>query len=241
MHVQIVAARDNVRHADALRLAFALRHRVFVEKRGWEMLRKSDGLDIDSHDTGDAVHILVLDAGRVMAYARLIPGGFLIAAKADPDRLRKAAGGAIIYGLSRFCIDPEARSRTHNAVSRVWLFRAALDYALRKKIGGLMFDTDPSLIFMLKVLGFRLENIGEAAPLAGRLQQPVIMRVDASTLTHLSEKISTWSPFMDKDTLTNATSVVGGLLSIGCRNSPSPCIPSSHHESARSTAGQDIL
>lgn len=34
-------------HAGLLRQAFALRHRTFVECRGWDELRRDDGLDRD--------------------------------------------------------------------------------------------------------------------------------------------------------------------------------------------------
>ncbi len=37
-----------------------IRHRIYVEGRGWKALRKSDGREVDEFDTDDAVYLLGL-------------------------------------------------------------------------------------------------------------------------------------------------------------------------------------
>lgn len=59
--------------AAELREARKLRHRVFVEERGWEALRRADGEEVDQFDTDQAVEMVVTAAGAVVGYQRLLP------------------------------------------------------------------------------------------------------------------------------------------------------------------------
>src|SRR5688572_1881616 len=56
-----------------LREAFRLRHRVFVEEKGWGDLRRDDGLETDRFDDEHAVHMLYVEDGRVIGYQRMLP------------------------------------------------------------------------------------------------------------------------------------------------------------------------
>jgi acyl homoserine lactone synthase len=52
---------------------FRYRHRIFVEKLGWDV-PTSDGMEFDQFDREDTVHVVARDgAGDVMAYSRLLP------------------------------------------------------------------------------------------------------------------------------------------------------------------------
>src|SRR4029453_10530110 len=48
------------------------RHRILVDERGWEELRRPDGLERDQFDTEDAVHLIEMDGGGVIGGSRLI-------------------------------------------------------------------------------------------------------------------------------------------------------------------------
>jgi acyl-homoserine lactone synthase len=56
-----------------LEQAFRLRHSIFVDERGWEVLRRPDGREIDQFDDEDAVHELALHDGAVVGYHRMRP------------------------------------------------------------------------------------------------------------------------------------------------------------------------
>jgi len=56
-----------------LEQAFRLRHSIFVDERGWEVLRRADGREIDQFDDEDAVHELALHDGAVVGYHRMRP------------------------------------------------------------------------------------------------------------------------------------------------------------------------
>lgn len=174
-----------------LREAHAMRHRAFVEKRGWECLRRPDGLDIDARDA-DATHILAFDALGLFGYARLLPGGFLVAAVPDPARVEEAVGASKVYGLSRFCIERDERPRERCAAAMVGLLKAVEACARAARIDVLMFDTDPALIFMLRVAGFKIETIGAAVQFYGRAMVPVILRIDEAAFRDISTRWTAW-------------------------------------------------
>jgi acyl-homoserine lactone synthase len=188
----VLTAADLERHRSLIDQAFALRHRVFVEGRGWEILRRPDQLDIDHHDLSNAIHILALDGNELFGYTRLVPGGFFLAAKVDLDRVPQLPPHTLTYGLSRFCIEP-ARRRHSGFDAGIAALMQTVGASIRKyNIDALMFETDPSLIFVLKVLGFKIKIIGDAAPLAGRLLVPTLLQVDEETLSGLPAKIARW-------------------------------------------------
>jgi acyl-homoserine lactone synthase len=181
------------RHRGLLDQAFALRHRLFVEGRRWEALRRSDGLDTDRHDTsGGVIHILALDGDEVFGYTRLVPGGYFMAATVDPTLMHGVSADAAIYGLSRFCIEPGRRQHDAFDAGAAALLCAVGDCIRRYRIDALTSETDPSLIFVLKVLGVRIRTIGEAAPLAGRLLVPILIHLDEAILANLPAKIAMW-------------------------------------------------
>jgi acyl-homoserine lactone synthase len=192
MRIEVICPADRSANQALLTQAFALRHHVFVEQRGWDFLRDPDCLDVDRHDRGAATHVLVLERDRVQGHVRLIPGGYLAVARANPILLRQAVADANVYGLSRFCISPQLRGAFARRAFTACLFTAALREVIERGSYALLFDTDPYMIFMLRMLGFALEDVGEPVAIAGRLMQPIVLRLDASVLSALPMKIANW-------------------------------------------------
>lgn len=50
--------------------AMRLRHRVFVEEKGWNGLRRADGRDVDQFDTPATVHHIAIVQDEVAGYQR---------------------------------------------------------------------------------------------------------------------------------------------------------------------------
>src|SRR3712207_7392983 len=55
------ARHNRAHHSDLIERCYRLRHRVFVEERHWEDLRRPDGRDVDQFDTADAIHVVVTE------------------------------------------------------------------------------------------------------------------------------------------------------------------------------------
>jgi len=63
-----------------------------VEAKGWEDLRKPDGLELDEYDREDTIYLMAIDQGRVLAGCRYTPttAGPILAYKLYPDLFRVA-------------------------------------------------------------------------------------------------------------------------------------------------------
>lgn len=191
--IEVIEPHQRLGRQDLLTKAFALRHRVFVEERGWEFLRRPDGLDIDEHDEGSTFHVLAVEGDSVQGHVRLVPGGYLVIASADPDRVRAAAGEASLYGLSRLCVSPSILGGVERRAISLRLLAAAFQGVIDRGSRALLFDTDPSIVFLLRSLGLAVEYVGEPAPIAGRFMQAVVLRLDPSVVSGLSRSLARWN------------------------------------------------
>jgi len=191
MRIEVIEPPGRADRHALLTQAFALRHDTFVEDRGWEMLRRPDALDIDEHDLGAAIHFLALEAERVVGYVRLVAGNRdMVAARADPVRVRETVGDVAVYTLSRFCVDRNSAARKSMAGN---LLVATLEYAEKHAVGALLLGTDSGLIFVLRSLGIRLQAAGAPVDVAGRTHQSVLLRLDATVLSAVRRNLSTWN------------------------------------------------
>lgn len=67
----VVTRHNDFLYSDALDQMFRLRHRIFVERMGWEALRKPDAVERDEFDTSEAVYLLLMEEdGQVIGMAR---------------------------------------------------------------------------------------------------------------------------------------------------------------------------
>src|SRR4051794_5870229 len=71
--IHVVTNDNKSLYGDFIEQFHKLRHKVFVEERGWSDLRRPDGLEIDAYDTADAIYLLALDQDRVVGGQRLYP------------------------------------------------------------------------------------------------------------------------------------------------------------------------
>lgn len=71
--LHIIAAKNILDHHLELDQSFRLRHKVFVEEKGWEDLRRENGRETDRFDDEHAVHMLYIEDGRVIGYQRMLP------------------------------------------------------------------------------------------------------------------------------------------------------------------------
>ncbi|WP_083786325.1 acyl-homoserine-lactone synthase [Methylobacterium nodulans] len=60
-------------HAALIEQVYRFRHRFFVEHLKWEACRKPDGREKDQFDGPDCIHLVGVDGGEVISYARLLP------------------------------------------------------------------------------------------------------------------------------------------------------------------------
>ncbi|WP_210485201.1 acyl-homoserine-lactone synthase [Microvirga antarctica] len=71
--VHVVTSRNRTQYKEQMSQYFRIRHEIFVEERGWEQLRRADGVERDQYDNAQAIYLLALDNGRVVGGQRLYP------------------------------------------------------------------------------------------------------------------------------------------------------------------------
>jgi acyl-homoserine lactone synthase len=171
--VHIVNSGNALLYREELKGAYHLRHRVFVEERHWEALRKPDGFEIDQFDTPSAIHLLKIERQSVVGYSRLLPS-------MEPHLLsdvypylaeRAIPRGPSIFEWTRYCVAPEKRGDSAIGGVGSSLLYGVLAYALEEGITKLTMETDPIWMTRFFDFGFSVEPLGLPHMLEG---EPVI-------------------------------------------------------------------
>ncbi|NTB98325.1 GNAT family N-acetyltransferase [Agrobacterium tumefaciens] len=137
------------------------RHRHFVERFGWEALRKPDSREIDVFDTDDAVHLVLEDAGVVLGYSRLLTTSAPhLLSDVYPEIMNGAdyPRQANVYEWTRCVAEPDARLRGVEASHM--LLTGVAEFCLSAGIEALIVETHPKLVNLL------VSNLWDVTPLA---------------------------------------------------------------------------
>ncbi len=187
--VKILVITPETAHlrTDELDEAYRLRHRVFVEERGWEAWRKPDGREVDEFDPNGSISFLVMEGGQVIACLRMVPGGGLNNELATAQKRQLLLDRPHLCGVGRYCVDTSLRGgpRLHGPNTEYLapqLVIAILEFAQENRIPELFFETDPVFFKLVRVLGIPVEFIGEAMPYYGREMVMGIVAVNEQVL-----------------------------------------------------------
>jgi len=118
----LITEQNFDQHQDILEKAYRFRHRHFVERLGWEALRKPDGREVDQFDGPHCVHAVGTDQGEIAHYVRLLPTDRPhLQSHVYPNLLqgRTAPSGPTIYEWTRGSVDPRRREGLRAAFARV--------------------------------------------------------------------------------------------------------------------------
>ena len=160
--IHVITKWNKAVFQEELEQAYRLRHKVFVDERGWEDIRKPDGREVDQFDTESAIHLLAIDHGTVVGYSRLLP-------TLEPHLLtdiyphlsaKPIPKNGSTFEWTRYCIAPEKRGGS--AVGNVGcrLLCGVTEYAERIGLTHLTMETDPIWITRFTQLGFNVDPLG---------------------------------------------------------------------------------
>jgi acyl-homoserine lactone synthase len=136
--LDVVTKHNANLYSEALQQMFKLRHALLVEERGWEDLRKTDGLERDQFDGPDATYLLAMHEDMVIGSVRMMPtAGPHLLSDVFPhlvaDSMVPRADD--IWEMTRICVQKEFRySRTRTPVIAdltAGMFEHALNLGLR--------------------------------------------------------------------------------------------------------------
>lgn len=173
-------------HVDELEQAWRLRHRVFVEEKGWTDLARADGREIDQFDHEEAVHLCVMRGARVVAYARMLPttrGHLLSDVLPELCRFREVPRGADTMEWTRHCVDPDHRGASFAmGEAERELVLGIVEWASANGIDHLTAEGHPVWVSRLLRLGFGVEPLCLPTPIAGETALGLHITVTETTL-----------------------------------------------------------
>jgi len=192
--IHIVTPETAPTHHDLLEQAYRLRHRIFVEERGWTAWTKPDGRERDEYDPGGIISFLAMGQGRVAGYARLVPGGGMNKEVITQEKIAALTSRPQFCGLGRFCVCTENRGgkKTKNLASALLL--SLLGYALENDIPEIFCETDPNFLILLRFLGLRVEFVGKPMPYYGRTMLMGIIEVTEQGLETCRDRLNINDP-----------------------------------------------
>ena len=189
--IEIVTSRNALLYQDALRDMFHLRHRIFVERMGWEALRKPDRLERDQFDTDDAIYLLLTeDDGTVIGTHRMLPTTKPHLFSDVFPQLCAVKGvqrGEKILELTRTCVDEEALDRATMELARKRIMVGLFEFCLRAGYEQITLLTPTDLLFRYLLIGLDIKPLGMPVEMDGIKQIAMIVKVDQQALDVLRQ------------------------------------------------------
>lgn len=187
-----VVTNENVDlYREEMQQAFRLRHKVFVEERGWSELRREDGQEIDSFDNDYAVHMLFIEDDRhVIGYQRLLPStqphllSEVLSSLCEVDR----PVGPNIWEWTRYCVEAghRERGRMLSPVANA-LLSGIVEWGLHNGVDTIIIEMNPLWLLRLVQLHFRVTPLGIPRIVSGEEALAVTASFDKRTLARLAE------------------------------------------------------
>lgn len=186
--------------------AFRLRHRVFVEEKGWIDLRREDGHETDRFDDEHAVHMLYVEGGRVIGYQRMLPTtrphllSDIMPELCEGER----PVGPNTWEWTRYCVEQghRERGRMLSPVANS-LLSGIVQWGLDTGVDTIVIEMNPLWLLRLVQLHFRVTPLGVPHLINGEETVAVTARFDEGTLDRLRETRSVSSAVIAASVLRN--------------------------------------
>lgn len=184
--ITVFQESENGQSNELLEQVYRMRHKLFVERLGWNEIRRPDGREIDQFDGPDAVHICCLRDDKLVGYSRLLP-------TTKPHLLdtiypqllngKSAPFGPDIFEWTRCTVVPD-KIEGPDAFSQVTrlLYLGLVEYCLRAGITALTVEYHPFLLARQLELGFIVKPLALPSKINGHAVVPVFAEITENTL-----------------------------------------------------------
>jgi acyl-homoserine lactone synthase len=163
--LHVVTAENRSLYERQVEESFLIRHKIYVEERGWRDLDRPDKREVDQFDNDDAIYLLALDerARRVIGGSRLIPTlkpHLMSDVFPQLASMRQLPRSADIFEWTRFYVISERREP--HAISDVacTIMCGVQEYCLENGIVKLSIVTEPFWIPRFARLGWNPKPLG---------------------------------------------------------------------------------
>lgn len=183
--IHLITRENTHLYKDVMTQMFALRHKVFVENRGWD-LQSEGGLERDEFDTIETAYLVkVLEDGTVAGAMRMLPSTqphvlsdvFPALVNGDVPRNRST------WESSRGCVQSEFGGQTVFADLNV----AMIEFALIWGIEAITFVLDTDLFPAALAVGWNLKPLGLPQEMNDESYTAGILHVTPETLKIVRE------------------------------------------------------
>ena len=168
----------------AMEKIWRFRHEQFVERLGWEALRRSDGLEIDQFDHDRALHLALFFEDTVVGYTRLLP-------TTEPHLLSDVYPQIMngqtwprspqIFEWTR-CAVAEGEILINGIPASHVLMTGVMEFCLVAGIISVIVETHPKLVQLLVSTGWEVTQLGLPSLLDGGLIVPIHAKPSISGL-----------------------------------------------------------
>lgn len=163
---------------DAMEKIWRFRHQQFVERFGWEDVRRADGREIDEFDTDQAIHLALFAGHRVVGYSRLLPTTMPhLLSDVYPHLMgqRSWRREPSVYEWTR-CVASEDNGRINGIPASHLLMTGVMEFCLTAGIEALIVETHPKLVNQLLTTGWDVTVLNQPAVLDEKLVVPIEAR-----------------------------------------------------------------
>lgn len=187
--IHVVTAANFSQYAQEMEEAWRLRHRVFVEGKGWTDLARPDGREIDQFDTASAIHFLLMQGGRLAAYSRLLPTTqpHLLSEIFPHLCLEELPRGPDTYEWTRQAVSPEYRTRGKTHPLTFDLVAGILEWGLAHGVRRLTAQIPMMYLLQILQFHFRTQILGMPAEIEGERIIAVSAEFDTATLMKVNQ------------------------------------------------------
>jgi len=162
--IHVINSTNRHLYEDVLEQMFTLRHKIFVEQKGWKRLERESGLDIDQFDSEEATYFLKLDGkGVILGGMRLVPTTAKTQLKTifkDWCTFTPAPSDAREWEWSRYFISDKSFRSSAGIPVFYELFFGILEYAVSKGILGLSGFLEANTLPRLSKLPWDMKYLG---------------------------------------------------------------------------------
>jgi len=164
--------------------AMRLRHKVFVEEKGWSRLRRADGRDVDEFDTAATVYHVAVVNGEVAGTQRFNPtmGPHLLSDVHSDLCARPYRRGPHCWEWSRYSVARKYRREDIYCDVASSLLIAALEWGQPHGVTHFVLEFDPVWITRFLELDFQVKPLGLPQEFDG--QQTVAVELSYSEATY---------------------------------------------------------
>lgn len=183
--LKVLWGPDTAQQSSLMEDIWRFRHEQFVERLGWEDVRRHDGREIDEFDGPRAIHFPQIDqAGNIVGYSRLLPTTEPhLLSHVYPELMsgRPCPRGDVIYEWTRCVAAAGADPIDGVAVSNRQM-AGVLEYCLLVGIETLVVETYPKLLNLFLSTGWDVMPLNAPSQFKDHFIVPFCVHPSAATL-----------------------------------------------------------